>query len=406
MLSIGKKAAFSKIAYGSFYLAVIIETLIVVVDKSILVNPMEGRLFQITFVLCLIKVCLTEYSRKEYLVILLFSGLGIISYFATGRNEVLRVVMLVAACKGVEMHKCLKLVFYLTLVGCMLIAGFSVIGIGGSLSVTQDFGRGSLETRYTLGMGHPNAFHCMVWALVLLGMYVYQDSMKWFHYVLLFLVNGGAFALSDSKTSFFVTSVAILSAVLFRYIPILRKSRIIEGLGMIGFLACILVSVLGAANAVLVSEYYWGRDFSAKARFYVLLDKLLTGRLHTLACTINMEGTPETWRLFSNPQSTYFFDLGWVRLFYWFGIIPAIVYIIANIILLHYCYQKRDYMGFLMILSIAVYTVVEAHVISDYIARNYVFFLFGAYWYQIVGDKNGKEVSLWNIVRYWGRTLA
>ena len=35
----------------AFFLAVIIEAMIVVVDKSRYINPIEGRLFQITFIL-------------------------------------------------------------------------------------------------------------------------------------------------------------------------------------------------------------------------------------------------------------------------------------------------------------------------------------------------------------------
>ena len=54
-----------KIAYGSFYLGVIIEVLMVIIDKSALINPVEGRLFQLTFLLFLIKTCLTRYDKKD-----------------------------------------------------------------------------------------------------------------------------------------------------------------------------------------------------------------------------------------------------------------------------------------------------------------------------------------------------
>lgn len=379
-----KQEILTKIAYYSFYIAVMIEVLMVIIDKSALTNPIEGRLFQITFLLFFIKVCLTRYSLKEYGVIAIFLALGGVSYFVTGRNEIIRVVMFIAACKDIDMKKCLKLVFYITLSGCVLLILLSLTGIMGTVSLTMDYGRGSEETRYVLGMGHPNALHCMIWALILLGIYVYADQMKWYGYAGLFIINLFFFRLTDSKTSFLITVITILGAALLQYIPKLRSSKLIEVIGITAFLSSILISIMGAANAILVSEYYWSRDFSAKAKFYVFIDKFLTGRLQTLACTVNMEGTIGTWRLFSNPQSNYFFDLGWVRLFYWYGIIPAIVFIIMILLLIHYCYKHKDYMGFLMILSISVYTIIEAHVISDYIARNYVFFLLGAYWNHIL----------------------
>ena len=84
------RTLFSKIAYFCFYAGIVSEVLIVLVDKSAYINPIEGQLFRLTFFLFLIKVCLTKYSRKEYLLIFLFCVLGVISYFTTERNEVLR----------------------------------------------------------------------------------------------------------------------------------------------------------------------------------------------------------------------------------------------------------------------------------------------------------------------------
>ena len=158
-----------------------------------------------------------------------------------------------------------------------------------------------------------------------------------------------------------------------------------------GVIFCFIISVLGAANAMLVSDYYWSRDFSAKARFYVWLDKFLTGRLQTLACTVNAEGTLETWRLFSTRQSTYYFDLGWVRLFYWYGIIPAVIFLLILLYLLYFCFKKQDDMAVVMILAITVYTVMEAHFVSIYIARNYLLFLLGMYWYRMI---SGTETEI------------
>lgn len=44
-------------------------------------------------------------------------------------------------------------------------------------------------------------------------------------------------------------------------------------------------------------------------------------------------------------------------------------------------------MAVVMILSITIYTVVEAHFVSVYIARNYLLFLLGMYWYQMIPQR-------------------
>ena len=55
-----------------FYIGLVLELLIVIVDKSAYINPWEGQLFRITFLLFLGKICLTRYSFREWLWMLFF----------------------------------------------------------------------------------------------------------------------------------------------------------------------------------------------------------------------------------------------------------------------------------------------------------------------------------------------
>ena len=388
-----RKELFSKIAYYCFYIGVIIEVLMVLVDKSVLINPIEGRLFQLTFLLFLIKVCLTRYSRKEYLVIAMFLGLGAISYLETGRNEIVRVVMFLAACKDIDMKKCLKLVFYLTLSGCLLIMLLSVFGIAGDMALTQEYGRGSVETRYVLGMGHPNALQCMVWALTILGLYLYGEKMKWYGYLVVLGINIFFFLLTDSKTSLLAAVFAIFYAGIYRLVNNETIKRICNISGILITLGSVAISVFIAGTAYHVYNYDWGIDNSALALFLKKLDIALTGRIRSLTGNTRWEGTIQTWKLFSEPANNYYFDMGWIRLFYWYGIIPATIAVIILLVLLLYCIRKKKYMELVMIVSFAVYTVVEAHAISVYLARNYVLFLGGAMWADMLLIDNWKENS-------------
>lgn len=385
-----KKAFFDKIAYASFYTGIIIEVLLVIIDKSAYTNPMEGQIFRLTFLLFLLKVCLTKYTPKEYFTIFLFVVLGVISYFATGRNEVLRLVIMIAACKNADMKRCMKMIFYLTLLGCAGIVLLSLTGVYGTVSLTQEYGRGGIETRYVLGMGHPNALHCMVWALILLGLYLYAEQMKWYSFIFLLFINYFFFKLTNSKTSFLVTCFTIVLAILLAYV----KSAAFKKLCVIaGYLASVFsvgISILIAANAYRVYDYVWNADRTKKTLFFVKLNELFNGRIRILVENDGFEGTVGTWSLFSRPENNYFFDMGWVRLFYWFGIIPAGIFLLAVLCLMIYCYKKNAYMAALVIISTSVYSIIEAHVFSDYLARNYVFFLLGIYWWQML-PVSGKD---------------
>ena len=382
-----------KIAYGSFYLGVIIEVLMVIIDKSSLINPVEGRLFQLTFLLFLIKTCLTRYDKKEYAVIAAFLALGAISYFVTGRNDIVRIVMFLAACKNVDMQKCLKLVFYMTLTGCLLIMLLSFFGVGGGMALTQDYGRGSVETRYTLGMGHPNALQCMVFALTVLALYLYGEKWKWYGYAAALAVNIGFFFLTDSKTSLLVSVFAIFYAGMYQFIQRKIIKIICNVAGALLVVGSIVFSIFISGTAYYVYNYDWAIDTSSKAAFFKKLDSILTGRVRSLTSSVRWEGTIRTWKLFSEPANNYYFDMGWIRLFYWYGIIPACVFIISLLVLMRYCTKKEDYRAFIMIVSLSVYAVMEAHTVSIYIARNYVLFLIGMYWTDIIDERKWKGLG-------------
>ena len=378
----------NKVRNICFYLGLLIEIGIVLWDKSTFINPYEGKLFRMTFLLFGAAFLMTHYSKKEWLTIVLFGILGTVSYLITGRNEILRIVIFIAACKKMDMKQVMKTLFWVTLAGCLVIAAASLFGIFGEISVTQTYETaGTPDTRFTLGFGHPNSLYCMVWVLMLLGMYVYSEKMKWYTYLCLTIGCFGIFFLTKTATGILIALFSLVLAAMFQYLPKLRESKVIQDLSFVGYVFCIIVSVLGAANAQSVLDYYWSRDFSIKAKFYVYIDKILTGRLLTLASTETAQGTIKSWRLFSNPQSNYYFDLGWVRLFYWYGIIPAVIFILVLLYLLYFCFKKKDYMAVVMILSITIYTVVEAHFVSVYIARNYLLFLLGMCWWQMLPKK-------------------
>lgn len=391
-----KEGLLSKIAYYSFYIAVMIEVLMVIIDKSNYTNPIEGRLFQLTFLLFLIKVCLTKYTGREYAVILLFCLLGAASYFITERNEIIRLVMFVAACKNIEMKKCLKMVFWLTLSGCLAIILLSVTGIYGAVSLTQDYGRGSIETRYTLGMGHPNALQCMVWALTALGIYLYREKMRFYHFVVVFILNVAAFVLSDSKTSFLVAAFTIAVAYLSGEKLPKRIKKLCAWLNGVVVIGSIGASIVMAANAYRVYNHDWHCVSDPVTMLFVRLNDLLNGRIRILTETVGWEGSMNSWTLFSGPDSIYYFDMGWVRLFYWYGIIPGCVFVAVIVILLIYFLKKEDYLSIALIAAISLYTIAEAHVISVYLARNYVFFLIGAAWCEILKSFGSGRVLIKN----------
>lgn len=401
-----RKLKKSRLPWYLFYVGLTIELLIVIVDKSNLINPFEGRLFQITFLIFLLKLLLTDYSKKEWHWIVGLELLAFFSYWVTGANELIRIVTFVAACKNIPLKQMMRYAFYVTLAGCAVIVLLSVTGIYGDISLTQAYGRESAETtiyigvepaketRYTLGMGHPNALSCMFLMLLVMAVYVYFERMKWYLYLFLMLLNVGVYALSGSKTSMLITTAFLAGACALTYCRFLREDRFGYLCGLLVFAACIAFSVDAAVCAQRVRDVQWNEFYYGEPlddRHIVTLakiDRRISGRIISLTDTEANDGMIQTWSLFSRPENMeHYFDMGWVKVFYRYGIVPGIMYLLAHLALLWRIYRRKDACGLAVFTVLAVYTVVEAHLVSFYIGRNFLLMMMGWYFFPVESGK-------------------
>ena len=362
-----------KAGSGLFFIALTIELLILLVDKSAITNPIEGRLFQITFLLFACKVCLTKYTAAEWTLIALFEMIGLISYLVTGRNEIIRIVTMIAACRDIGEKTVFSYMFRVVSAGCALIVLLSLFGVLGTVKMTAVFRADVEETRYCLGMGHPNSLHCMFFMLVLLFLYLYGSRMKKYWFGVLFLANILVFLLTGSKTGMAVTAFAVLMAAVLVSFPGLQEKKLAYGLTAALLLGCVAVAWFAAA----FSREFW---FHENLRRF---DRLLSDRI------VNLYYDSESHA--GVPENEYYFDLGWVRLFYWYGILPALLFILVLFLLIWQLYRERQYMGVVVLASLFIYTLVEAHIISVYLARDYTLFLIGARFGALLHADKGKR---------------
>ena len=360
-----------------FNIILTIETIIVIEDKSDLHFGYESYVFRLTFALSVVCVLLAVrlFSKKDILLIAVFSVLSIIVYRLSGRNELLRFTIFVAACKDLDIIRKLKIYFYEMLAGSALLILLSVTGIYGNLSVNAWDDAGSI--RYVFGFGDANSFHCMFMMMVFLACYLYADKWKWYVYAIMAGLNIVLWMLTGCETAAAITMLGIGGAVLIKYTS-LFKGVLLHILGLLTLGFSILFSVYAAVNS-----HYMHNKYSA------FFDRLLSGRIVNLYWdTKNHAGSIETWRMFAGGDTMdIYFDMGWVRLFYWYGIIPAIFVLVAIILLHIECMNRKDSLMAMILMCLSIYTVVEAHLISVYIGRNYILFIMGLY---LIGNINLK----------------
>ena len=375
-----------KISQVSFRLALFVEITIVIVEKSEYTIPYESWWFRLTFLLCVISLLTVKHTPRQWFWFILFTAIGITSYLATGKNEIIRWTAFVWACQGKEMGKVFKFTFWYTVAGSLLLILLSLSGIFGSIYQSGVFRYDFEEVRYCFGMGHPNSFHCMMLVITWLGIYCYHERLKWWGYALIAAAHGLLFYFTVSRTGILMSVGTLLIVMAVKYLPGIKEGRLPYLLGIVTVAASVLFSVFMA-------------KYSVFHPFLKKLDVYLSGRIFDLINTLNSEGMLSTWSLWSDRNNVYYFDLGIVRMFYWFGILPASIYFLLQCRLLWCGFKKKDYMMAAIIICITIYSIFEAHFVSVYLGRNIFLFWFGMYLSQMVGE-DGKEQSAGSTVSF------
>jgi len=377
------KNLISKLANIIFYTAFSIELIIVILDKSYYIIQHEGVWFRITFLLFGIKILLTKYSKKEWLAIFLFCILGFISYYITGRNEVLRAVVLVASMKDINYRILWKYLLYGTAMGMVILVTLSFFDIG-IFKLSTDFGRGYVETRYAFGMGHPNAFHCMLFALMMLVIYAYKESVNWIYLAVFMIINVAVYFATTSRTGVITITFLLIFVAVTKYYPNIVQSRVY----LWGSQAVIILSMIITfmfSHPYIVFMYL--RELNA-----LLSQRLFATLLNIQDCNVFH------WLPFSTAGRYEQSDLGFVKMIYWYGYIPVLIFFLMSIGLVHVAYKKKDYMAIALVCAIMLYTNVEGHITSVYLGRNYMLFLFGMYWPYILKANSEDNRYFWRII--------
>lgn len=370
----------NRISHITFYLALFIELTIVILDKSAYIIQYEGLWFRLTFVLFGISLITVRHDPKEWLWLVIFGAIGLISYKATGRNEILRWVVFIWSCQEKDMKNVLKYTFWYTTAGCIALFLLSVLGIYGTVAQEAVY-RAEPELRYCFGMGHPNAFHCMMLAITWLGIYCYHEKLKWHSYVWIGLGHIAVYMFTKSRTGLLMSVGSLFLTVILVYWKKIQGKKWPYLIGVAIIVTSVILSILMAT-------------YNINLPIFAKIDSYMTGRIYSLYDSARDDGMVYTWSLWSEAINDNYFDLGIVRMFYWFGIIPATIYFLAQCRLLWCSYKKRDYMLLMMVTVITIYTIFEAHYISDYMGRNYILFFLGMYLKEMLGVNEEKQTSV------------
>ena len=333
-----------KIGELFFYIAVCLELLIMMTDQAGCSLSLRGRVAQLAFVLFGCKILTTEYSKKEWIVIVVAGLLGCISYFTCDEEYVLRAVMMIIAAKNIDVKKVLKLVLTVMFTVTVVMMLLSLTGIHGDLTEIRDFGRGKVECRWKFGFSHPNNIHDNFWYMTACYLLLRERKTKWFEYVILTLLNIGLFVLTASRNGFLAAQILICACVFFAFFPKTEKQKWPYFLGLLGLALCVLITCLAGSVSIYDSP------------FIKKLNYIFNGRIEM----VYMNAPVMLWKCFPEARSLKEVDNGFASLFYLDGVVIGISYLLLLLFLFYRFYRKQNGIALAVLVTTILVTFMES----------------------------------------------
>lgn len=358
--------------YGEwlFYAAVILELAIYTLKKYDIVFAHQTWILRgITALLCC-KILITKYTRHEYVLIGALSVLGIAAYFLSGRgiDVLFRASVLILASKGVSC----KRVFLAVGASVMIVfAGWGIQSFLGMrpLYMIQQFGRGEDELRYCFGYSHPNTFHYAAWMLVTIGIYLWHDKMKGYHYALLSVFAIVITVLTRSRTG----GILMLATILLFFVAD-RTEKAGKRQKLPYALSALLTVILMTGSSLPII-------FGYKDNILRYANQLLNNRFEMARAAVRFDRVLQV-SLFSDPSNEIQVDMGFVRVAYTYGWIPTILFAGCIFYLIFQAYRTQNRWNLVLITMTVCYTALEAVQVNSGILYNFVIIMMIGNWAQ------------------------
>ena len=316
-LSIGK-FSLKQLSIFLVYLGV---SLIAISDSGIqllilmTIGPGSRTIRLIGMWLLFIKILLTRYTKKEFFLLAPIAILALYNYTVSGNIYCVYTILVIACMKDVDYAALFKVLFYSTLGSVIFVGILSFFNIGSPTQLTQDFGRGLVETRYCFGLYHPNIWHQAIGRCIIFACIGYHKQLNIIHLLILFVFNYFIYRMSVSRTGLIAVSIVLILMIFYKYLTKFMHTLFIK--------ICAVISMLGVYGLYI---YYTiklaGEEYHLPAELFNW--KVATGRLRQALDFLETHPI----QMFSSrfPDDGTLFDCGFFRIFYecgylWAGIL-------------------------------------------------------------------------------------
>ena len=327
------------------------------------------------------------YSKSFWAIITMLIGIGIVDYFSTGRNMFLKMtVLMLAVGGGREVEEYLRTIKWILLtlvcVTVVIIIASLTVGYGSLYHTDWRSFRGMGGIRFSLGFHDSLILQSMVMHITTLYCLVRGYRMRTAEYIVLFSLGCLFFVLTDSLTSSILVVLCLVLSMIIRVCD--EQRNLIANILAIGNLLWLFIAV---GMSLLIASKVINSGNS------VVLDSILSGRIHQLTIKLSCDNLlpyMENWSVFSNRLCQAGYDLGYLELFYTYGIVPGIIYIGFLLYGVYVMWHRKAVMELTAMLIFSMYLFMEGIYWGNYVTMNFQYVLVAT----TVGTVSTRETTL------------
>lgn len=330
---ITRNFSFNNFVRCLFYLGI---SLIAISDSGIqllilmTIGPGSRTVRLIGLWLLFFKILLTKYTKKEFLLIIPIAFLALYNYTISGNIYCVYTVLVIASMKDIDYSALFKVLFYSTLVSVVFVGILSLFGIGSPTEITQDFGRGLVETRYCFGLYHPNIWHQAIGRCIIFACIGYYKQLNIIHLLILFVFNYFIYRMSISRTGLIAISIVLLLMIFYKYLAGFMHTLFVK--------ICAIVCMIGVYTLyIYFTIKLAGPEYHLRAEEFNWL--VATGRLRQSLDFLEFH--PIQWFSSRFPDDGTLFDCGFFRLFYESGYLWSGLFFLAFFALIILAMKKN-----------------------------------------------------------------
>jgi hypothetical protein len=302
---------------------------------------------KIALLLLFLKFAGTRYTKKEFFLILPIMLLSLYNYEQSGNIYCIHNILLVACMKDIDYSKLFQVLFYSTFTAVLIIGILSFFDIGGVVSITQDYGRNGLETRYCFGLHHPNIWHQAISRCIAFFALGFYKNLRWPAFAVLFACNLLAYTFSLSRTGLLAGSIFLIMICLYQYSSKIMHCRFTK----ISIFSSALLAY--ASYCLMILDYHTYPTMFSK----FFNQKLSTGRVGQAALYL----VKNPVKLFGTrfPDNGSVFDCGFLRMLSESGYLLGGIFLLCLFALLYTSLKNNWGHITAVILMIILYSLYE-----------------------------------------------